>query len=91
MDRHLFDADPDPDPNLHVDADPDPDPTGIKTMPILMRTDPTPGFTRVGKSDFFLFLSSSMGSGVGSSEMTTYLQSRTIMNLWRGPHRFRKE
>ncbi len=46
----------DPDPNFHVDADPDPDPdpdwhqnyVDPHADPI-----PTPGFTHVGKSEYF--------------------------------------
>ncbi len=54
MDWHLFHDDPDPDTNLHVDADPDPDPDWYLNDADL-HADPTPCFTRVGKSDFFYF------------------------------------
>ncbi len=57
MDRHRFDVDPDPDPNFHVNADPDPNPDpDWHQNDEAPYADPTPSFTHVGKSDFFLLL-----------------------------------
>ncbi len=42
-------ADPDPNPNFHLDADPDSDPDCHQNDADL-HADPTPSFTRVGKS-----------------------------------------
>ncbi len=59
MDRHRLEFDADLNPYFHFDADTDPDPArvwnSIYTMPEHMRiADPTPSFTHVRKSDFFL-------------------------------------
>ncbi len=47
----------DPDPNFYVDADPDPDPDPDWHQNYVdPHVDPTPNFTHVGKSEYFLYL-----------------------------------
>ncbi len=52
MDRHRFDADLDPDPSFLIDVDPDPDWHQNDADP---HADPTPSFTHVGKSEYFVY------------------------------------
>jgi hypothetical protein len=76
-DRHRFNADPDP--NVHIDAVPDPDRNQNGFDP---HADPTPGFTLVGKSEFFTS-SHSITSLQSFSSVSSTVPVQYIEILWK--------